>query len=250
MITKIIGYAAGIISLVYFGIYTAFAGLTNKFTYFWLLFGVFCILMAAGRKHIRRLWKIIPLALRVLVSSVIGICLAALIIAEGLIIGYGASGPEPGADYVIVLGAQVRGRTPSYNLARRLDKAYEYLKENPETKVILSGGQGEGELVTEAQAMAKYLKNKGLLEKRMILEEESENTYENIKFSREKIEKQEADIVLVTNNFHVFRSLRIARRQGVENVEGLGAPVMWYTVPNLYLREAFAVIKYMICGQI
>ena len=250
MITKIIGYAAGIISLVYFGIYTAFAGLTNKFTYFWLLFGVFCILMAAGRKHIRRLWKIIPLALRVLVSSVIGICLAALIIAEGLIIGYGTSGPEPGADYVIVLGAQVRGRTPSYNLARRLDKAYEYLKENPETKVILSGGQGEGELVTEAQAMAKYLKNKGLSEKRMILEEESENTYENIKFSREKIEKQEADIVLVTNNFHVFRSLRIARRQGVENVEGLGAPVMWYTVPNLYLREAFAVIKYMICGQI
>lgn len=250
MITKLIGFAAGIISLLYFGVYVAFAGLTNKFTYFWLLFGIFCILMAAGRKHIRRLWKMIPLALRVLVTAVIGICLAALIIAEGLIIGYGASSPEPGADYVIVLGAQVRGRTPSYNLARRLDRAYEYLKENPETQVILSGGQGEGELVTEAQAMAEYLKNKGLSEERMILEEESENTYENIKFSREKIGEQEADIVLVTNNFHVFRSLRIACRQGLENVEGLGAPVMWYTVPNLYLREAFAVVKYAVCGQI
>lgn len=247
---RIITSIIGILSLLYFGIYAAFAGLTNKFTYFWLLLGLACILAAAGWKQISGLWNAIPKPLKITGVAVIGICIAALVIAEGLIIGYGASAPRAGADYVIVLGAQVRGRTPSYNLARRLDKAYEYLKENPQTMVILSGGQGEGEEITEASAMAEYLKKKGLAEERMILEDESKNTYENIAFSREKLDEQNGNIVLVTNNFHVFRSIRIARKQGLKNVEGLGASVKWYTVPNLYLREAVAIIKYALCGQI
>lgn len=84
----------------------------------------------------------------------------------------------------------------------------------------------------------------------MILEEESKNTYDNIKYSKEKMEDPDASVVLVTNNFHVFRSIGIAKKQGLENVEGIGASVKWYTVPNLYLREAFAVIKYALWGQI
>ena len=57
-------------------------------------------------------------------------------------------------------------------------------------------------------------------------------------------------VVLVTNNFHVYRSIKIAKKQGLNNIQGLGSSIRWYTVPNLYLREAIAVIKYYVCGQI
>lgn len=247
---RILGFIVGGLSLIYFGVYAALAGLTNKFTYFWLLFGICCILLAAGQKRISSGLKAIPVPVKAIAAVLFGLCLLALVAAEVMIISYGNRSPQPGADYVVVLGAQVRGRTPSYNLARRLDKAYRYLEENPDAQVILSGGQGQGEDITEAEAMAEYLQEKGISQERMILEDASVNTFENIKYSREKMESENPRVVLVTNNFHVFRSVGIAKKQGLTRVEGLGAPVMWYTVPNLYLREAFAVIKYKLFGQI
>lgn len=247
---RIASFILGAVSLVYFISYGSLTGLTNKFTYVWLVIAIFCVLFAFFEKPVLRFLKAVPKPLKILGGAVIALCLLALVVAEVFIISYGASVPEPGADYVIVLGAQVRGRTPSYNLARRLDTAYEYLTENPKTQVILSGGQGQGEQISEAQAMAEYLQGKGIAMERMILEDQSKNTFENLKYSREKMEKKDARVVLVTNNFHVFRSVRIARKQGLTEVEGLGAPVMWYTVPNLYLREAFAVVKYALFGQI
>ena len=247
---RILGFVIGILSLLYFGMYAAFAGLTNKFTFFWLLLGIGCILIAGMWKRIGKLFRTIPKLIKGAGIVLIVLFILALTISEILIISYGVSEPKEGADYVIVLGAQVRGRTPSYNLARRLDKAYEYLKDNPKTQVILSGGQGEGEEVSEAFAMAEYLEKRGVSGERMLLEDKSTNTYENIKYSRELIEDKNAEIILVTNNFHVYRSIGIAKKQGLTKVEGMGAPVMWYTIPNMYLREAFAVIKYALCGQI
>lgn len=247
---RILGFVIGGLSLIYFLSYWLLTGLTNKFTYFWLLFGLFCILPAIFVKPLRHLLAALPVILKVLAAAVAAICILVLVVTEAAIIGYGAAEPGPGADYVIVLGAQVRGRTPSYNLARRLDKAYDYLIENPSTRAILSGGQGAGEEISEAQAMAEYLQKKGIAKERLILEDKSVNTFENLSYSREKMEDKDAGIVLVTNNFHVFRSVKIAVKQGFTKVEGLGAPVMWYTVPNLYLREAFAVVKYALFGQV
>ncbi len=247
---RILGFFLGGLSLIYFVVYAALAGLTNKFTYFWLFFGICCILLAAGQRRISSGLKAIPVPVKAIAAVLLGLCLLALVAAEVMIISYGSRAPQPGADYVVVLGAQVRGRTPSYNLARRLDEAYRYLVENADTRVILSGGQGQGEDITEAEAMAEYLRERGISSERMILEDASVNTFENIKYSREKMESDNPRVVLVTNNFHVFRSVGIAKKQGLTRVEGLGAPVMWYTVPNLYLREAFAVIKYKLLGQI
>ncbi len=247
---RILGFVIGGLSLFYFLFYGISTGLTNKFTYFWLLLGLGCILPAIFAKPIRHLVAAMPGILKAIIAAVAAICILVLIVTEAAIIGYGAAEPEPGADYVIVLGAQVRGRTPSYNLARRLDQAYDYLNENPSAQVILSGGQGAGEEISEAQAMAEYLQRKGIAKERMILEDKSVNTFENLQYSREKMENGNAHVVLVTNNFHVFRSVKIAKKQGFTNVEGLGASVMWYTVPNLYLREAFAVVKYALFGQI
>ncbi len=247
---RILATIIGILSLIYFGAYAALAGLTNKFTYFWLMLGICCLAVAVGYNRIQKCIAVLPGWSKIVATVVVALCVLVLVIAEGMIISYGVSKPQPGADYVIVLGAQVRGRTPSYSLARRLDKAYEYLQQNPTTQVIVSGGQGPGEEITEAAAMAEYLESRGIAKERIILEEQSRNTYENIEYSRRLVEDEDASIVLVTNRFHVFRSVGIAKKQGMENVEGMGAPIKWYTIPNLYLREAFAVVKYALSGQI
>ena len=98
--------------------------------------------------------------------------------------------------------------------------------------------------------MAEYLVEKGVPMERMILEEQSRNTDENIRFSKKKADLENASVVVVTSNFHVFRGVSIAKKQGLTRVEGLGAKIMWFTIPNLYLREAAAILKYAVCRQI
>ena len=247
---KIIGYGVGIFCLGYFFCYAFLTGLTNKFTYFWFLLGMFCIGISFFSQKLMEISKNLPVVLKILGVSMITIGGLVFLGTLGILIFYGNSVPKPAANYMIVLGAQVRGKTPSYNLARRLDAAYEYLKKNPETIVILSGGQGEGEEISEAEAMAIYLEEKGISRQQMILEDQSRNTHENIMFSREKMENEQAEVIVVTNNFHVFRGVKIAKKQGLTNVQGLGSPVMWFTIPNMYVREVFAVLKYALFRQI
>lgn len=252
MLRKIL-YILGTVSLVYFASYAVLTGLGNRFTFFWLILGMVCIGYASVFQEVNEKIRAFPKPLKWGLAAAAGLGVLVFLGTEALIIGTGIHTPKPGADYVIVLGAQVRGTKPSYNLRERLDAAYEYLKANPETKVILSGGQGADEEISEAQSMAEYLTEKGVGPERMILEDASTNTEENLKFSKALIgdfEQKNPRVILATNSFHVFRSVRIARRQGFSQVEGLGAPIMWYTVPNLYVREAVAVLKYAVCGQL
>ena len=240
----------GILCLLYFAMFAIFADLTNVFTYFWLVIGIGCIVVARLLKYVADKQIIVPAGMKKICSAVILLIAIGFVAIECVIIGYGHSVPEKGADYVLVLGAQVKGQNLTYALQTRLDVAYEYAVDNPDTVVIVSGGQGPGEDVTEAYAMAEYLKKKGLDEKRMLLEEKSTSTYENIEFSKQLMDSTEDSVVLVTNYFHVFRGVGVARKQGLSNVEGLGAPTKWYTAPNQYIREVFAVIKYKLFGQI
>ena len=84
----------------------------------------------------------------------------------------------------------------------------------------------------------------------MLLDETSVNTEENIRNSAELIGDMDKPVVIVSNDFHLFRAKRIAQKQGFRHVEGLGSRTHLYTVPNSYAREIAAVIKYKICGQI
>ncbi len=247
---QIISMIIGIVSLSYFAMLAVCVGLTNTFTYSWLLLGIICTVGAIFNEKVINIWSRTHIAIKM---TLIGVCTVAIIIiciVLGIIIKHGVNKPKSGAEYVIVLGAQVRGTTPSLNLAKRLDKACEYLKQNSDTKVIVSGGQGAGEDITEAQAMSTYLLNKGIDKDRIIMEDKSINTHENIKFSKRIINNDKAKIVIVTSSFHVYRGVRIAKKQGLNNVEGFGSSIKWYTIPNLYLREAIAIIKYYVCGQI
>ncbi len=240
----------GILCLLYFLMYAVFVDLTNVFTYFWLIIGLMFVLIKPTLKYMEMKQIMIPAGIKWTGGILIAILLFAFIVTECVIIGYGSKEPQPNADYVLVLGAQVKGTRLTYALQARLDVAYEYAIDNPESMIIVSGGQGPGEDVTEAYAMAEYLKAKGLDESRLILEDQSTSTYENIEYSKQFMDSMDADVVLVTNHFHVYRGVGVAKKQGLTNVEGLGAPTKWYTIPNQYVREAFAVIKYKLFGQI
>ena len=172
-------------------------------------------------------------------------------LTTGLIIKNSAF-PEDGADVLIVLGGGIRGNYPTLTLKYRLDAAVEYLDRSPGTTVVVSGGQGPNEIVSEASVMRSYLISRGIAEDRIIIEDRSESTAENFLFSDEIIKSrfpEDASVVFVTTRFHVFRSERVARRLGIE-AEGVPAKGVWCLVPNDYLRECAAIVGYFLTGRI
>lgn len=158
--------------------------------------------------------------------------------------------PAPGADYVIVLGAQWKENGPSYVLQKRLDQALEYLRENPGTKVIVSGGQGSNEPISEAEGMYGYLVAAGVEPERILKEDRSVNTYQNLLFSGELLDKAQNRVVIVTNNFHIFRAVKIAQKQGYAKAEGMSAASYPWMLPNNMLREFFGVVKDFAVGNL
>ena len=110
------------------------------------------------------------------------------------------------ADYIIVLGSKVNGTKPSYSLQYRIDKATEYLKSHEKTIAIVSGGQGKGEDISEALAMKQGLIKQNIAEDRIIMEDKSTSTDENITFSKPLIPADMKKGMIVTNDFHMFRA--------------------------------------------
>ncbi len=179
------------------------------------------------------------------------LCIFALALAAGCIVViiestlmYKAAKKTPPADAtVIVLGCKVYGDRPSIMLQRRLDAAYDYLKANPGSLCIVSGGQGADEPVSEADCMYAYLLEKGISADRLYKEARSTSTRENLLFSEEIIraEKMNTTIALVTNEFHEYRASLVARDLGLENYSIPGATPAWL-FPTYYLRELYGIM--------
>ena len=185
--------------------------------------------------------------------AVCAVCLVGLLAVGALsaLIGTAAVMTPPAAlDDIVVLGAGLRpDGTPSEALRYRLDAALAYLEENPETDCIVSGGQGFGEVRTEADAMADYLTEHGLEEGRITREERSSTTAENVRFSSELLEPG-AEVGIVTNDFHLYRALRIAEKNGLPGAHGLAAPSNPLYLPQAMLRECAAVVKDALLGNL
>ncbi|WP_140920596.1 YdcF family protein [Limnobaculum xujianqingii] len=147
------------------------------------------------------------------------------IIGNVLIAHYKGIEPEAGADSMIILGAQVIGNPakPSRTLRERLDVAIPYLKENPNTRVIVCGGQGRKETATESSVMKSYLINNGIESQRIYEEDQSTRTIHQFIYSRSLTELGKT--VIVTSDFHMLRSFMLARRSGIEDISGLPAAV-------------------------
>ena len=145
-------------------------------------------------------------------------------------------------DYIIILGCQIRkdgSLTPL--LKGRVDKAIEFRNEQLKTTkkdliFIPSGGKGEDEVISEAEAMKNYLLKNGIKPRNILLEDESKNTYENIKFSNKLIKNKKANVAFSTTNYHVLRAGLIANEQGLK-LEGIGSKTKAYFWINAFIRE-------------
>lgn len=242
---------AGILSLVYFIGLWVYLGAVYLFQWFWLALAAVLLAVAAALPR----WHGLPKWFRVLWKTGIVLGMALFIGVEGLVVSSMLDKPEPGADYVIVLGAKVNGTTPSLALQYRIEAARDYLKENPEAKVIASGGQGKNEGISEALAIANSLLSMGVSEDRILMEDKSTSTNENLVFSKACIESlgdtaEAASVVLVSSNFHIFRAKAIARNYGYEKVEGKSAASVPWLQPNYCVREFFAILNDAVKGNL
>ncbi len=246
ILPAVLWIAAGILFIMY-GFVAYRAGSGTRFYLVWFFAGALCFLMEVFRRI--KLWDKLPKAVKVIFLTLLafGVCLFFAI--EGFILSGFSKKGEPGLDYVIVLGAQVRKSGPSVVLKYRLDKAYEYLSENPETIAICSGGQGYNEPKPEGIAMKEYLVSRGIDEDRILAEDRSSNTIENILFSFEFLDKKSDSIGIITNDFHVFRGTAIARKQGGEHVTGIAASSNPIYLPSNMVRECIGVIKDKLLGN-
>jgi len=156
-------------------------------------------------------------------------------------------------DYIIILGGRVYGEKPSRSLNERIKTATEYLKEHKDIMVIASGGTGKGEEISEAEAIKRELVKNGIEKTRIIKEDKSESTIENLKFSLEKINQNRATnnkntnekvkALIITNGYHLYRAKKTAELLGYE-AYGLPAKTPLISIPKSYTREFLSIIKF------
>jgi len=159
--------------------------------------------------------------------------------------------PPPGADAIIVLGAGIRGEQVTISLRNRLDAAAEYYADNREALIVVSGGRGPREAVSEARAMEKYLVEKaGIPAEHIIKEDRSASTSENFLYTKailDGIYDEGYRVVYVTNGFHILRSGIIAEKLGLD-AQGLAAPTPPYIALSSYMRESVALLYTFVFG--
>ncbi|MBQ4560952.1 MAG: YdcF family protein [Clostridia bacterium] len=181
--------------------------------------------------------------LRILICVVLTLALLWALLCSVFMLIYGTRSSRD-SDTVIVLGCQIKGDGPSKMLRQRLDKAYDYLQENPDSVAIMSGGQGADEIMPEAEAMYNYLVEKGVDPKRLYIEPDSHNTQQNMLYSAEIIKKEGLDtnVVVITQSFHQYRAFVYAGKAGL-NSYALNCRTSPGAFPTCWLRELFGIAK-------
>lgn len=216
-----------------------FWGLAFVIFCYWLL-GLLANRKPRGAKILKRLFSV---------------CLCLLVLAMAVTLGFvvraGRGAADSSSDYLLVLGAGVDGSIPSLSLRERLTAALDYLNAHPGATCIVSGGQGAGENITEAQCMFDWLTAHGIDSRRIILEERATSTAENLSFSLallEEMGEKPLEIAVVSSEYHLFRAQLMARKAGVT---ALGVPAktsLWPLKINYYFREIFGVWYFLAFG--
>jgi uncharacterized SAM-binding protein YcdF (DUF218 family) len=146
-------------------------------------------------------------------------------------------------DTVIVLGAGIHGENIPLTLRYRLDEALKFLEKNDDVPVVVSGGQGPGEDITEAEAMQRYLEARRIEPARIFKENRSTSTIENIKFSKkvikEDIQLNDPTVLIVTNEYHTVRALMISKEF---ELKAYAVAAESYMLWRYSIREAFGLV--------
>lgn len=227
----------GILSLLYYFICIAYAHSGVSWLWIWPLLSLFCF----ARYYMLRKEFRIPKAISRIYYTAVLLFLSLFLFVEGRIIGTMYAESRPGLDYIVTMGAAVHGNIPSTPLQLRINATIDYLYDNPNTILIASGGKGRGETISEAKCISMLTEEAGIAPERILLEEASHNTNENILYSFANIPEGES-VGLVTNSFHMYRAMRIANLQG-HTVSPVPAPTLLPLGIHYTVREFFAVIE-------
>jgi uncharacterized SAM-binding protein YcdF (DUF218 family) len=153
---------------------------------------------------------------------------------------------------IVVLGSGSPGAQPSATLAARLDLALQDAKRNAKAVVVVSGGSSFRKS-SEAQVMAAYLVQRDLAAQRILLEEASTSTEENLIFSARLLVGAgipiSSPVHVITSDFHTLRAKLIARRIGYANVQTAGVDTPLQIRYNAWLREYFAMVSSWLLGE-
>lgn len=235
---RVFFFTAAALCVLYYLILAAYSRkFTSTFAGFWL---------AAGGVHLM-LGCVPPFSVAGRAAAVLTIAAWIFFLcAELRILWSVISGGREKADCIIILGAQVRGRKITDSLKRRLDRAVEYVRDFPGTRVIVSGGQGPGEEIAEADAMAEYLIGNGVDEALICRERKSCSTRENLRFCRAYADTEREKIGIVTNGFHIYRASLIAKEEGYRRICTIPASSNPVYQLNYLTREFFALLAFFI----
>ena len=239
-----------IFSILYFIAVATISGLKTSFLSFWIATSIISFLLSIFLPRLYKSQHMFSHRFGRIIIACFWLGMFCFLLIEGIILYHGKKAPEKNADYAIVLGAQVRGKIPSKTLYQRIKTAASYLLDNPNTKVICSGGQGSGEEISEALAIKQGLLSLGIEESRIILEDKSTNTLENLKNSLEIMNDANAKVVIITSDFHCFRSVMLAKNLGIHNVSSASAYEFLVTTIQYYVREFFALAKDFAFGNL
>ena len=191
---------------------------------------------------------------RWLLSMALALGLAVFFLLEIPIIRAAQTDENPASDYVVVLGAGIRGMEPTRSLLDRLEAALDYLNAYPESVAIVSGSQGPDELVPEAEVMARWLEEKGIDPARIVQETQADNTRQNLQNSFAIIESRGGDpsrgVAIVTSEYHLWRAKQMALALGAKPL-GVAAHTAWPDLMvNYFIREAFAAAYMRVAGTL
>ena len=184
------------------------------------------------------------------IFAVVGILFAVAVLTaavETVLMVKAAINKPPVNTTAVILGCSVKGTQPSRILQERLDTAYAYLVENDAAVCVLSGGQGEGEDISEAECMYRYLVEKGISSQRLIKEDTSVNTEENILHTKTLLEKLGLgnEITIITSEFHEYRANAMAEKLGLTVYSTPSRTSVIY-FPTYYVRELYGILYYAI----
>lgn len=237
----------GIFFVIYYIVLTSIMG-PIVFSKYLFYFGMLLILYNFVNKKLKNNNSFIKL--KKIAAPIVSFCLIIFIIIEVVIVGYSFVRNTDEADYLIVLGAGLRGETMTMTLRQRMEASYEYLEKHNNCKyIVVSGGQGLGESIAESEAMKRYLISKGVDENRIIAEDKSTSTYENLEFSKQLIQKHSnknignLKVKVATSDFHSLRAYLLSKKCGYKNITSYGCPINPIFIPTYYVREFFALIK-------
>ncbi len=244
--------AVGIVCFFYaFAMY--FSGFGGMLSFVWLIpacLGFLWAGMLAGKINLRKWQK--RMMLYILTPIIVFFLVVELIIFSAFF-----EKPKEEPSYIVVLGTTVYEHGPCYLLRQRLKEAAKWAEAYENAQIVVTGGQGETEPFTEGSEMKRYLVEElGIPEDRIIVEEASINTFENMTFTGKILEKEDAQfsyentpILVVTNNFHMYRAMQIAKKAGFESVSGAPSGTYIFLFPHYMVREFCAILKNVAMGR-